>query len=118
MMATWFQGTVDEFIAVSKAGFEKGVRILHFPGGTSIRIALSPETRKDERDAWKAFELTAELSNNNDRPLCEPRNVLNLARHVQDGAVLLGRAADRRQCHRSADLHLDVRLDPGCALTE
>jgi hypothetical protein len=39
MMATWFQGTVDEFVAVSKAGFEKGVRILHFLGGTSIRIA-------------------------------------------------------------------------------
>jgi hypothetical protein len=32
MMATWFQGTTDEFIAVSKAGFEKGVRILHFLG--------------------------------------------------------------------------------------
>lgn len=39
MMATWFQGTADEFIAVSKAGFEKGVRILHFLGGTSIELA-------------------------------------------------------------------------------
>ena len=39
MMATWFQGTADEFIAVSKAGFEKGVRILHFLGGISIDIA-------------------------------------------------------------------------------
>jgi hypothetical protein len=38
MMATWFQGTADEFIAVSKAGFEKGVRILHFLGGISIDI--------------------------------------------------------------------------------
>lgn len=38
MMATWFQGTADEFIAVSKAGFEKGVRILHFLGGISIDL--------------------------------------------------------------------------------
>ena len=39
MMATWFQGTAKEFIAVSRAGFEKGVRILHFLGGTSIDLA-------------------------------------------------------------------------------
>ena len=39
MMATWFQGTADEFIAVSKAGFEKGVRILHVLGGSSIKVA-------------------------------------------------------------------------------
>jgi hypothetical protein len=36
MMATWFQGTADEFIAVSQEGFARGVRILHFLGGTSI----------------------------------------------------------------------------------
>jgi hypothetical protein len=39
MMATWFQGSADEFIKVSRAGFEKGVRILHFLGGTAIDIA-------------------------------------------------------------------------------
>src|SRR3954465_9320167 len=38
MMATWFQGTADEFIAVSKQGFDNGVRILHFLGGTSIDL--------------------------------------------------------------------------------
>ncbi len=38
MMATWFQGTADEFIAVSRAGFEKGVSILHFLGGHSADI--------------------------------------------------------------------------------
>ncbi|MGA8457464.1 MAG: nuclear transport factor 2 family protein [Streptosporangiaceae bacterium] len=36
MMATWFQGTADEFITVSQEGFARGVRILHFLGGTSI----------------------------------------------------------------------------------
>jgi SnoaL-like protein len=38
MMATWTQGTADEFIAVSRAGFEKGVNILHFLGGHSADI--------------------------------------------------------------------------------
>lgn len=39
MMATWFQGTADEFIKVSQEGYNKGVRILHFLGGMSIDIA-------------------------------------------------------------------------------
>jgi hypothetical protein len=39
MMATWFQGSADAFIAVSRQGFDKGVRILHFLGGTAIDIA-------------------------------------------------------------------------------
>ena len=39
MMATWFQGTADEFIAVSRDGFDKGVSILHFLGGNSVDLA-------------------------------------------------------------------------------
>jgi SnoaL-like domain len=39
MMATWFQGTADEFIKVSQEGYERGVRILHFLGGSSVGIA-------------------------------------------------------------------------------
>jgi hypothetical protein len=39
MMATWFQGTADEFIRVSQEGYDKGVRILHFLGGMAIDIA-------------------------------------------------------------------------------
>lgn len=38
MMATWTQGTFEEFIAMSQAGFAKGVRILHFLGGSTIEI--------------------------------------------------------------------------------
>src|SRR6266849_1632511 len=38
MMATWFQGTVDEFIKVSREGYAKGVRILHFLGGMTIDL--------------------------------------------------------------------------------
>src|SRR3954468_5702783 len=39
MMATWFQGGADEFIAMSRAGFEKGVRILHFLGAHTADIS-------------------------------------------------------------------------------
>ncbi|WP_322514294.1 nuclear transport factor 2 family protein [Rhodopseudomonas palustris] len=39
MMATWTQGTADEFIAMSKAGWAKGVSILHFLGGQAIDLA-------------------------------------------------------------------------------
>jgi SnoaL-like domain len=39
MMATWFQGSADEFIRVSREGFERGVRILHFLGGSSVEVA-------------------------------------------------------------------------------
>jgi hypothetical protein len=39
MMATWFQGTADEFIKVSQEGYDRGVRILHFLGGSAIDVA-------------------------------------------------------------------------------
>jgi hypothetical protein len=39
MMATWFQGSAADFIKVSKEGFERGVSILHFLGGSSIDVA-------------------------------------------------------------------------------
>jgi len=41
MTATWFQGPAEEFIKVSKAGFEKGVSILHFLGGSSVDLKAS-----------------------------------------------------------------------------
>jgi hypothetical protein len=39
MMATWFQGTADEFIEANRQGWARGVRILHFLGGSSIDVA-------------------------------------------------------------------------------
>ena len=38
MMATWTQGTADQFIEMSKQGFAKGVRILHTLGGCSVEV--------------------------------------------------------------------------------
>jgi hypothetical protein len=38
MMATWFQGPFEEFIKVTIEGWNKGVSILHFLGGSSIEV--------------------------------------------------------------------------------
>src|SRR6266700_2371316 len=39
MMATWTQGTGDEFIEISKKAWAKGVTIRHFLGGISVDLA-------------------------------------------------------------------------------
>jgi hypothetical protein len=39
MMATWFQGPFRDFIRVSQEGFARGVRIVHFLGGSSVDVA-------------------------------------------------------------------------------
>jgi len=39
MMATWFQGTFEEFIKGNAEGWKRGVRILHFLGGSAIDVA-------------------------------------------------------------------------------
>jgi SnoaL-like domain len=38
MWATWFQGSYTDFIAVSREGYERGARINHMLGGTTIDI--------------------------------------------------------------------------------
>ena len=38
MSATWFQGPAKDFIKARKSGFERGVSIIHFLGGTSSEI--------------------------------------------------------------------------------
>ncbi len=39
MMATWFQGPFAQFIRVTREGWDKGVSILHFLGGSAIKVA-------------------------------------------------------------------------------
>jgi hypothetical protein len=41
MSATWFHGPAREFIAASRAGFERGVNILHTLGGSTCDVAGS-----------------------------------------------------------------------------
>ncbi len=39
MRATWFQGGYEDFIKVSQEGFDRGARIVHMLGGTTVDIA-------------------------------------------------------------------------------
>ncbi len=39
MMATWFQGSFEDFIKVNDEGWAHGVRILHALGGSTIDVA-------------------------------------------------------------------------------
>ena len=39
MLATWTQGTGDEFIAMNKEGWAKGVSILHFQGAHTSEVS-------------------------------------------------------------------------------
>jgi len=39
MWATWFQGSFEEFIKANSDGWARGVRILHFLGGSAIDVA-------------------------------------------------------------------------------
>jgi len=39
MTATWFQGPAEDFIKMSREGFEKGIIFLHFLGGWTCDIA-------------------------------------------------------------------------------
>src|SRR5262245_23175877 len=39
MMATWFQGSADDFIAASRDSFARGVRAQHSLGGMAIDVA-------------------------------------------------------------------------------
>lgn len=38
MRATWFQGTIDDFIDANRASYQRGFRTLHFLGGLSIDV--------------------------------------------------------------------------------
>ena len=50
MMATWTQGSADHFIKMSVEGWDKGVSILHFLGGTHDRSRRQPRHRPDQDD--------------------------------------------------------------------
>ena len=56
MMATWWQGPFDEFIRVSQQGWDRGVRILHFLGGSTV------ELRRDRAIAQTKMTITQRVA--------------------------------------------------------
>lgn len=62
MMATWFQGGVDDFIRVSQEGWNQGVSILHFLGGISIDLAGSRAVSQTKMTISQRGEVDGVLS--------------------------------------------------------
>ena len=54
MSATWFQGPAEEFLRVRRQGWERGVSILHFLGGSFDRHRREPSHCPDENDDFPA----------------------------------------------------------------
>jgi hypothetical protein len=50
MITTWIEGSFEDFIKASQAGYDKGVRFLHFLGGTTIDLKRNSRHRSDEAD--------------------------------------------------------------------
>jgi hypothetical protein len=61
MMATWFQGSADDFIRVSRESFERGVSILHFLGGQSIDVAGERAISQTKMTISQRAEVHGEL---------------------------------------------------------
>jgi hypothetical protein len=61
MTATWFQGPAREFIKVSKEGFEKGVSILHFLGGSSVDVSRNRAIAQTKMTISQRGSLDGEL---------------------------------------------------------
>jgi hypothetical protein len=61
MTATWFQGPAAEFIEVSRAGFDKGVSILHFLGGSSVDLNRNRAVAQTKMTISQRGSLDGEL---------------------------------------------------------
>jgi SnoaL-like protein len=61
MTATWFQGPAAEFIKVSKAGFDQGVSILHFLGGSSVEVKANRAIAQTKMTINQRGSLDGEL---------------------------------------------------------
>lgn len=57
MNATWFQGPAGQFIRVSREGWERGVNILHFLGGSSIDLGADSDGKPGARRAFSQTKM-------------------------------------------------------------
>ena len=67
MTATWFQGPAADFVKISQAGFEAGVNILHFLGGTISTLSAAgdraiAQTKMQILQRAEVHEVTADVT--------------------------------------------------------
>ena len=57
MSATWFDGSATDFIQASRAGYERGVNVTHFLGGTAIEIEGDHAVAQSKMSITQRVEL-------------------------------------------------------------
>ncbi len=62
MMATWFQGSFEDFIRVSQEGWDRGLSILHFLGGISIELKAERAIAQTKMTISQRAKVAGELA--------------------------------------------------------
>jgi hypothetical protein len=108
MMATWFQGSAEAFVRVSREGFERGVNILHTLGGTSVEIAgdrAVAQTRMAILQRAKVHEVLCDV-------VCTGRFYDFLERRQGRWGLVLRQPIYEKDRLDPVDPASEVRLDP------
>ena len=112
MMATWFQGTAEEFIRVSRAGFERGVSILHFLGGCSIDLGGEQARHRAIAQTKMTISQRAPVHEVLVDVLCTGRFYDFLEKRNGQWGLVLRRVCYEKDRMDTVDPALSVTLDP------
>ncbi len=108
MMATWFQGTFEEFIRVNQEGWKRGVSILHLLGGTSVEISATKaiaQTKMTISQRAKVHEVMVDV-------LCTGRFYDFFEKRNERWAIVLRRLFYEKDRMDPVDPSATVKLDP------
>ncbi len=108
MMATWFQGGFEEFIAVSQQGFARGARTSHFQGGTSIDLAGSRATAQTKMQIAQRGPVEGVLCD----VVCSGRFYDFLEKRDDRWGIVLRQPIYERDRINPVDPAASVKLDP------
>jgi hypothetical protein len=108
MMATWFQGSAEDFIRVSREGFERGVSILHFLGGQSIDLSgyrAVSQTKMTISQRAEVHDVTCDV-------VCTGRFYDFLERRRGTGGIVLRQPIYEKDRLDPVDPAAQLELDP------
>jgi len=108
MMATWFQGGVDEFIRVSQQGFARGARTSHFHGGMSIDLARNRAIAQTKMQIAQRGPVEGVVCD----VVCSGRFYDFLEKRKGRWGIVLRQPIYERDCIVPVDPAATVKLDP------
>lgn len=109
MMATWTQGTADEFIQASIDGWAKGVSILHFLGGSTIEVngdRAIAQTKMTISQRAKVHDVTVDV-------VCTGRFYDFMAKRAGKWGVVLRQPIYEKDRMDPVDPAAQLKLDAG-----